>query len=140
MNICEHWVWALLFDNSCQGFRRPFLYSQCAVTWQQGKKDEGFWENLCVCVCVCVPVCVQCLRARMCWIETSLNMFNIIKPPLLNSIAYLSIPLQVRYKKEGGKGRSHCISDAKYLAQISLFRKLRPECEVSGEGWVISSN
>ena len=98
---------------------------------------KGFWE---ICVCVCVPVCVQYLRARMWWIETSLNMFNIIKPPLLNSIAYLSIPLQVRYKKEGGKGRSYCISDAKYLAQISLFRKPRPECEVSREGRVISSN
>jgi len=58
------------------------------------------------------------LKARMCWDrnlpekkkkkkkkETFLNMFNIIKPPLLNCIAYLSIPIQGRHKKEGDKGR-----------------------------------
>ena len=32
-------------------------------------------------------------------------MSNIIKPPLLNYIVYLPILLQVRYKKEGDKGR-----------------------------------
>ena len=60
-HLCTSGVWALLFDdNSCQGFRRPFLMcSQCVVTLQQRKEDEGSLGNLCVCVYLCVCVCVS---------------------------------------------------------------------------------